>query len=254
MLFRELFPHAGEVEIEDYIRALDLGAAAAEDRPRTVANFVASLDGRATVEGRSGGLGDDGDKALFGALRGAADAILVGTGTLRAERYGRLLSDPGARARRRAAGLASEPLACILSRSGRLPLAIPLFAEPEARVLVFSSQDIDLAGVAAQAELVRLPPAELSFAAALAHLRTQRDVKLLLCEGGPTVFATLLRERVVDELFLTLAPKLLGGGDGAAITTGPALERLAEVALAGALERAGTLFLRYRYGLGPTTL
>ncbi len=211
-----------------------------------MANFVMSLDGRASFRGRSGGLGDDGDKALFRALRGAADAILVGTGTLRAERYGRMIRDPQVREHRRAQGLSAEPLACILSRSGRLPLAIPLFAESEAKVIVFSSRDIDLAGVNAQVELVCLPEAELSFAAALAHLRSQHDIRALLCEGGPTVLGALLREHLVDELFLTVAPKLVGGGDAPTITSGPELPDLAGARLAGALERAGTLFLRYQ--------
>jgi riboflavin biosynthesis pyrimidine reductase len=126
-------------------------------------------------------------------------------------------------------------------------LDIPLFAEPEAEVVVFSGQEVDLTGVRARVEVVRLEPGELKFATALRHLRTERGVRTVLCEGGPRVFATLLRESLVDELFLSLAPKLAGGGVAPAITRGPELPEPASVTLDGVLERAGTLFLRYGF-------
>jgi riboflavin-specific deaminase-like protein len=246
MLFRELFPRPGEVEIEDYIRSFDLRGQASEDRPYVVANFVSSLDGRSSVTGISGGLSDTGDRAMFWTLRGAVDAILVGTGTLESERYGRMIKDPALRARRRERGLRAEPLACILTRSGRLPLEIPLFSEPEAHVIVFTGDEIELGGSSASVEVVRLPPAELDFAHALSHLASEYNVRALLCEGGPSVLSALLREGVLDELCLTLAPKLVGGGTATSITAGPELPELAQARLAGVIEHQGTLFLRYQ--------
>ncbi|MGI9183484.1 MAG: dihydrofolate reductase family protein [Solirubrobacteraceae bacterium] len=247
MDFQPLWPPGDLVEIESFIDGLDFASRAHAQLPYTVVNFISSLDGRASVGGRSSALGDDGDKAVFRALRRAADAVLVGTGTLGVERYGRIVADPQARERRSARGLPGEPLACTLTRTGSLPLDIPLFAEPEAEVVVFSGQDVDLTGVRARVEVVRLEPEELRFATALAHLRTERGVRTLLCEGGPRVFATLLRERLVDELCLSLAPKLAGGGVAPAITRGPELPGPASVRLDGVLERAGTLFLRYGF-------
>jgi riboflavin biosynthesis pyrimidine reductase len=247
MDFRQLWPPGDLVEIESLINGLDFASRAHARLPYTLVNFISSLDGRSSVEGRSGALGDDGDKAVFRALRRAADAVLVGTGTLAVERYGRIVADPQARERRQACGLPSEPLVCTLTRSGSLPLDIPLFAEPEAEVVVFSGQEVDLTGVRARVEVVRLEPGELKFATALHYLRTERGVRTLLCEGGPRVFATLLRESLVDELFLSLAPKLAGGGVAPAITRGPELPEPASVTLDGVLERAGTLFLRYRF-------
>ncbi|MEA2211299.1 MAG: hypothetical protein QOF83_1247 [Solirubrobacteraceae bacterium] len=246
MLFRQLSPAPGEVEIEAYVRSLPFRALAPEGRPYTAANFVSSLDGRGSVKGRSGGLGDEGDRAVFFALRGAVDAVLVGTRTLEAERYGRLIKDPDVRARRVAQGLPAEPLACVLTRSGQLPLDIPLFSEPEAQVVVFTGAEVQLRDVAAHVEIVPLPPGELDFAHALAHLRASHRVRALLCEGGALVLGALLREAVIDELFLTLAPKLLGGGAETAITAGPELPELAHARLAGVLERDSTLFLRYQ--------
>jgi riboflavin-specific deaminase-like protein len=215
------------------------------DRPYTLANFVASADGRASVEGRSGGLGDDGDRAMFHGLREQVDAIIAGTSTLRAENYGRLLGKSERRGRRRAAGREAEPLACIVSRSGDVPTEIPLFAEPEARIVVYTTRAIDLSAAAAQVEVVVLGDDELSLSEALRRLRTDHDVRTLLCEGGPTLFGALLGENLVDELFLTLAPKLAGGDDEPPITSGRTLDPPRELMIRWLLERNGSLYLRY---------
>ncbi len=242
--FDELLPGPGEVQMDELVAGAALADHAPGDRPYVVANFVSSVDGRATFHGRSGQLGDDGDLEVFRALRREADAVLVGTGTLRAERYGRILKIPASRERRRRQGRAPEPLACTMTRRGDVPWDIPLFAEPEAEVVVFSGVELDVSGVAARVEVVVLDPFDVS--AALRHLRAQRGVRSVLCEGGPTVLAALVRERLLDELFLTLAPALTGGGTGPALTSGPELLELRGLELAGVLERAGSLYLRYR--------
>ena len=245
MLFTQLWPERREVEVDRFVADLGFAARAAPERPFTVVNFVSSVDGRATVHGRSGPLGDEGDKALFRALRNAVDAVLVGTGTLEAERYGRMIRDPSVRERRRQRGLPPEPLACTVTRTGALPTEIPLFAEPEARIVVFTGGEVDTSAAEAQVEVVLMDPDQISFAAVLSHLRSMHDVRALLCEGGPRVFGALARERVFDQLFLTVAPKLAGGGNERSITTGPELPILPDMGLEGVLERDGTLFLRY---------
>ena len=116
MLFTQLWPERREVEVDRFVADLGFAARAVPERPFTVVNFVSSVDGRATVHGRSGPLGDGGDKALFRALRNAVDAVLVGTGTLEAERYGRMIRDPSVRERRRQRGLPPEPLACTVTK------------------------------------------------------------------------------------------------------------------------------------------
>ena len=246
MELNRLYPESGKVMIEEHILGLGLAEQAPAGRPLTVANFVSSLDGRATVQGRSGGLGDDGDKAVFRALRRASDAVLVGTGTLDAENYGRIVADPDARRARVARGVAAEPVAVTLTRSGRLPLQIPLFADREARVIVFSGTAVELGDTRAEVEVVRLDQDALCFAAALAHLRRELGMRLVLCEGGPRLLAALLREQVLDQLCLSLAGKLIGGGSAPAITSGPKLPEPAPAGLEEVLERNGTLFLRYR--------
>ena len=245
MEFRQLLPQPASVAVEELLAALEPAGPVPSRRPYVLVNFIASLDGRATFQGRSGQLGDEGDHALFHGLRERADAVMAGTATLKIEGYGRILGRPERRQRRVAAGRSPEPLACIVSRSAVVPLEIPLFAEPEARVVVFTSAKLDLGHVAAQVDVVRLPAEQLRLANVLQCLHDDYDVSLLLCEGGPRLFGALLTEGVVDELFLTLAPKLAGGGPAPPITAGPELPELMGMRLVSVLEREESLFLRY---------
>lgn len=245
LAFRQLFPEPVELELDAIVSSLDLLAGASPERPYTIANFVSSVDGRAAFQGHSGALGDEGDRALFHGLRERVDAVLAGTSTVRTERYGQLVRDPERRRRRIAAGLDAEPLACLVTRSGDIPSDVPLFAAPEARIVVFTPGPVELSGCAARVEVVELDPGELTLTTAMRRLRSEYRVRALLCEGGPTIFGALLQESLVDELFLTLSPKLVGGGPSPTITGGPELVELSPLGLRWALEREGSLYLRY---------
>jgi riboflavin-specific deaminase-like protein len=242
----QLLPDPRAIGVAELLRAIDPAKLTAGERPYTLVNFVATADGRAAFDGRSGPIGGQADRELFHGLRERVDAVMAGTGTLRTERYGRMARDPERRRRRVAAGLAPEPIACVVTRSGDVPTDIPLFAEPEARIVVFTPTELDVSSCAAQVEVVRLDPGELTMTTAFRRLRADHGVQLLLCEGGPTVFGALLQEDLADELFLTLAPKLAGGGSGPPISSGPALPELCDLDLLWALEQQGSLFLRYR--------
>jgi riboflavin-specific deaminase-like protein len=247
MEFTELSPQPGPFELEERLTSLGLADRAPADRPYTIANFVETADGRATFEGRSQALGDDGDKALFHGLREQVDAVFAGTRTLSAENYGRILSKSERRARREQGGLSPEPLACVVTRSGAIPVEIPLFNEAAARIVVFApiGASPPVQACPADITLIELERDQLTLEAVMHRLRDEFGVRSLLCEGGPTVFAALVRERLVDELWLTLAPKLTGGGSGPSITNGPELPEPRELELIWALERERTLFLRY---------
>jgi riboflavin-specific deaminase-like protein len=245
MRFRRLYPEPATVELPALLADLHLSERAAPDRPYVVANFVASADGRATLDGVSGALGDDGDHEVFHGLREQVDAVLAGTGTLRAEHYGRLVRTPERVERRLAHGLAPTPVLCVITRSGVLPDDIPLLADPESSVIVYTGAPVEMTANA-DVEVVQLDPAELTPLTVLRHLRTERGIRSVLCEGGPTLFDALLQAHTVDELFLTLAPKLAGGGPGPRITSGSELATPVELVPEWVLERAGSLFLRYR--------
>ncbi len=250
MDFRRLHPDPATVDSGELLGDLRLSERAHDERPWVVTNFATTADGRATVDGRSGAIGDDGDMEVFRRLRTQVDALLIGTRTLAIERYGRAVRRPELRAARAALGLTPEPLVATVSRSGELPLDIPLFQEPQARVVVFTTAAAPEPDCAARVTLVRLDPAELTLTTALRRLRAEHGVRSLLCEGGPTLMGALLHERLVDELFLTLAPQLAGGGSGPTISSGPALADPAALELVWTLERAGSLYLRYALGRG----
>jgi 5-amino-6-(5-phosphoribosylamino)uracil reductase len=245
MQFRRLYPEPAMVEPPAALSELRLAERAGDERPYLIANFVASVDGRATIDGVSGGLGDDGDHEVFHGLREQVDAVLAGTGTLRAEHYGRLVRTPERAERRRAHGLAPTPLLCIITRSGVLPDDIPLLDDPDSPVIVYAGAPLQITAKA-EVEVVQVDPAELTPLTVLRHLRGERGIRSVLCEGGPTLFDALLQAHVVDELFLTLAPKLAGGGPGPRITAGSQLAAPAGLVPEWVLERSGSLFLRYR--------
>ncbi|MDQ6749146.1 MAG: dihydrofolate reductase family protein [Actinomycetota bacterium] len=242
---RRLLPEPGELTVVDAVAGLDLGARAPRERPYLVCNMVASADGRAALQGRSGGLGNPADRELFHELRTAADAIMVGSGTLRTERYGRFVRDPERRARREAAGRAPDPIGCVVSRSLRVPFDIPLFDDPESTIVVYTSSEGELGPCAARVLVTRLPASELTLTSVLRRLRSDHGVRSVLCEGGPTILGALLAESLVDELFLSLAPKLAGGGSDLTTVEGPGLAEPVELEVAWALESQGCLFLRY---------
>jgi riboflavin-specific deaminase-like protein len=247
---RRLLPEPEEsLTAREALAGLALGDRAPEDRPYVAVNFVSSVDGRAAFEGRSGALGDEADRELFLTLREQVDAVLAGTGTLRAERYGPLVRDPERRAAREAAGLHPQPLAVVVSRSLHVPGDIPLFQDPESTIVLYTAAEAQPPDCAADVQLVRLDPAEMTMTAALRHLRAEYGVRSLLCEGGPTVFGALVHERVADELFLTISPKLAGGMDPLTILQGPPMPEPAELELVWLLEAGGALFLRYRLTL-----
>jgi riboflavin biosynthesis pyrimidine reductase len=218
-------------------------------RPRVLLNMVAAVDGRATVDGHSAPLSSRADRELFHALRAPADAVLVGAGTVRTERYGPLIRDPDTRARRVERGLPAEPLACVVSASLRLDPEIPLLADPQTRLVVLTPSDGALEPAAARVEYVRRSRGrQLDLAGAIAELHERFGTTLILCEGGPHLAWELFAASLLDELFLALSPRLVGGvphDTPLRIVAGPELEPPVELILLGALECESSVFLRY---------
>jgi riboflavin biosynthesis pyrimidine reductase len=233
-------------ELVDSYGLRELGGAGA--RPYLMLNMISTADGRASVGGRSGALGNRADRELFTALRAAVDAVLVGAGTLRRERYGRIIRDAQVRQRRTQRGLRSEPLACVVSSTLTLPADIPLLDEPDARVVVLTPSAASLPGARAQVDYVRAERnGMLDLPAAMTELRERFSIGTLLCEGGPHLNGELLAAGLVDELLLSLAP-LLAGGDGEAqlrIIAGHELAPPLSMRLVSVTENDSHLFLRY---------
>lgn len=213
------------------------------DRPRVVAAMIASADGRAAVQGRSVGLGHPADRALLRGLRSAADAVLVGTATVRAERYANLL-DPDQVGAREIAGLAARPLIAMVTRSGDVPWDVGLFAEPDSEIALYSGTysgaPLSPPDVAATLHVHDVTaPRDV-----LAHLRREHGARLVLCEGGPRLLRALVAEDLLDELMLTVAP-LLAAGDAPTPLAGPPLDPPGRMSLAGTWRAGDHTFLRY---------
>jgi riboflavin biosynthesis pyrimidine reductase len=213
-------------------------------------DMVSTVDGRASLGGRSGAIGDLADRQFFHALRTVVDGVMVGAGTARAERYGRLIKTEEARALRHSRGLREEPLACFVSGRLDLPADLPLLQEPAARVAIITSSGASLAGSAARVDYVRVErDGRLDLALALQELTQKFGIRTLLCEGGPHLNGELLAAGLVDELFLTLGPKLAGedpAGPALRIVAGTGLEPPVELRLVDVFAYGSELFLRYR--------
>jgi riboflavin biosynthesis pyrimidine reductase len=205
--------------------------------------MVATADGRATVAGRTAPISSVADRQLFHALRTRVDAVMVGAGTLRVERYGRLVRDEHRREQRVAAGLEADPLAIVVSASLNLPADLPLLQDAASRVVAITASDGVLDGVAARVEYLRSAPVDLS--AALARLRTEHGVRSILCEGGPHLNASLLAEGLVDELFLTTVPVIAGATGALSIAAEAPLDEPAAMDLVWLLASGSELFARY---------
>ena len=141
---RRLLPDPAETTVADQVASLDLVAEAGPDRPHVLTNFALTLDGHATLSGRSGAIGSDTDTAMLVGLRTRVDAVMIGAGTMRAEGYGRVVGDPAKRQKRERDGLAPDPLLVIVSGRLDLPWDAPLFTEGFGRVLIATSSSAEI--------------------------------------------------------------------------------------------------------------
>jgi riboflavin-specific deaminase-like protein len=241
---RRLMPDSGSTTVEEQLDSYRPWEEPREERPFVATNFAATVDGRATIGGVSGPIGSDADTKMLSRLRTRFDAVMIGAGTMRAERYGRPVSDQEQRERRERIGLPHDPLMVIVSGRLDLPWDAPLFTEGAGRVLLFTTSEAEPPETATSLRVVR-HEGEVDLAAALHHLRHERGVRALLCEGGPHLHGQLWAARLVDELFLTTAPKLTGA-TAPRIIEGDPLPATTGLELAWLLEHDGELFARYR--------
>lgn len=201
---------------------------AARERPRVIANFVSTVDGlvsyaiprRTRASLISEGYPDD--RFMLALLRAVADAVVVGAGTLREEaaaswRPENVFADAGdAFARLRAAARKpAEPLLVFVTASGAIDLRLPVFRKGSPILVLTTARGADrLASPPANVRVRALGDAPPPARAILDAVVSESGAGLVLTEGGPTLFGAFLREGLVDDLFLTVAPRLAGRSQG----------------------------------------
>lgn len=256
-----------------YDGELALGAAPPE-RPLVIANFVSSLDGVVSynTKGNAGGSAisgsDPADRFIMGLLRASADAIVVGARTVHdvapQSMWTPEYTYPDAKQlyadyRANVMNKPEYPLLVVVSGSGKLELERAIFRTPEVRtVVITTSAGRDALTRAGASKLPSIQIHALDAAdgvldplAILRLLCAEHGIRRLLHEGGPTLFGQFMAARIVDELFLTLAPQIAGRSSNAmrpALVEG--VQFMPEDApwfqLLSVKQSADHLYLRYR--------
>jgi riboflavin biosynthesis pyrimidine reductase len=196
------------------------------DNPRSCwvrGNMIASLDGGATADGKSGGLAGKGDRAVFSQMRHAADVILVGASTVRVENYSGVQLPVGARQARQGRGQAEVPPIAVVTRSGDLDPSALLFTRTEVPPLILTSArtvEETRRRLGAVAEVIDTSGTDPDSADSAVILRVlaERGLFRVLAEGGPLFLGSLIENGLMDELCLTVAPVLVGGASKRIVT------------------------------------
>jgi riboflavin biosynthesis pyrimidine reductase len=181
------------------------------------ANMVSSLDGAATVGGRSGGLSGGADQQVFAMLRALADVILVGAGTARVEGYRPVRPRlEGVRWAWLRAGRPPSPPIAVVTRRLDLDPESPLLAgsPAHARTIVITTEEAPparRARVAATADVIVAGRESVDIVAAVTAL-AGRGHRRILTEGGPYLLTQIVDAGLLDDLCLTLSPVLAGPG------------------------------------------
>ncbi len=215
------------------------------------ANVITSVDGAAVdAAGSSRDLSGPADRTVLGVLRRLADVIVVGAGTVRAEPTAYRGIRPGAdvQQRRASAGQAPAPKIAIVTGSLDLDLTGPPFQDTRPMIITAGGARLDRIARAREVAdvLIGGDGTEVDPAALVTEL-VRAGLPRILCEGGPRLLGTITAADLLDELCLTVSPRLAGAGERARILAGPAglpgpPRRLR---LAHLLEEDGFLFARY---------
>ena len=212
---KQIFPDEGEV---DPISVYNNDARQPlKSRPWVLLNMVNSIDGFISFEGRAGGLSGPADKSIYQIIRGLADIILVGAGTVRAENYRPPRTPEGALAEfRESRGQQKRPRIAVVSGELNLDPEMGLFSEnlPEDKppLIYTKSGSVEKNGsnFSSFAEVIDFPGEELDISKILEDILKQNG-KIVVCEGGPTLNSKLLPAGLIDEFCLSVAPRAVGG-------------------------------------------
>lgn len=214
------------------------------DSPRVLLNVVTSVDGVSSFPDGSSSIGSKTDRQLMRQLRAAADAVVTGAGTLRLERISPGVNQRQADERQRA-GLRPQPLCVVMGGKDRVNLQGKMGRLDREELLVFLPSGSDVMALEQKATLYvssgPLPdPVEV-----VRILRENHGVRVLLVEGGPTLFTAFLQEGLVNEVFWTVAPRLLLTAGPGMLTGVITMQKPQDLQLISVYEHEGELYTRY---------
>lgn len=221
-------------------------------RPFVTANFVTTWDGRVSTRNHTpADFSSKRDKHRLLEIRATADAVLVGLSTVAADQMTMGMPDETLRAARVQRGQAPYPLRVITTSSGKVDPGLRVFTKDFSPVVIFSTQRMPVrtrAALAAHADLWLHDGEEVQLTALLATLRAEYGVRRVVCEGGPRLLRSLLAQSLIDELHLTLAPRIFGGALAPTLTgiAGDFLPASVRGTLRSMEVIEGECFLRYR--------
>ncbi len=239
---QSLIPAEGQRDFGDLVEEL-LRKPPTPSPPYLACNFISTLDGRATIGGSTEQLGFPTDARVLMRLRTFADAVIIGAGTMRVERYDRMLPVPRLRGYREQIGLPEDPLTVIVTETMDLPWDAGMFTDGHGEVLLATPSSASPPATATSVEVLRYP-GKVDLHALLSDLAAERGVRSVVCEGGPTVLGGLVEAGLVDDLFLTINPILVGEQERGLMRG--SLRSPVPAKLAWALEAEGELFTRWR--------
>jgi 2,5-diamino-6-(ribosylamino)-4(3H)-pyrimidinone 5'-phosphate reductase len=213
-------------------------------------NMAMSADGKvSTYRRETFSLGSPWDRYLMDILRAKADAVIVGSRTLSLDGWAVRVRHPAIRRRRLKQKRGAHPLNVVLSTDLRIPARSEFFTFPETEKLVITTRRAPKSRVdrfRTIAEVRVLPAASIAPQQALAVL-ADRGVRRVLLEGGGTLNFSFFRENLVDEIYITVTPRILGGDTAPTPVDGKGFLRAAQVRLrlSSLKRRDDEVFLKY---------
>ena len=213
------------------------------DRAYVRLNYISSLDGKISFNGRSAGLGTTGDKLVFRRLRRLADVVVVGAGTIRADGYRGARSSESLQSARRLRGQAAVPPIAVVTASADLDPEGPLFKDtwvPPIILSVGSAPPSNIERLREAGADVMIVGEERADMSQILDALASRKLYRILCEGGPSLFGQLFAARAVDEVCMTLSPQVGGAGQ-----ISPDSLNLLPMRIEAMLARDDTLLIRY---------
>jgi 2,5-diamino-6-(ribosylamino)-4(3H)-pyrimidinone 5'-phosphate reductase len=190
-------------------------------RPFVVATFAMTADGKVTTRTLAPvDFTSREDKLHLFRQRSLADAVLIGHTSLRRDNV-RLGIPVDLRETRIKKRQSPAPLRVIVSNKGRIDLRLKIFQSDISPIIIFSTKRMPpkyRKALESKATLHLSDAEHVDLPIMLATLRNKYNVRRLACEGGPTLFRTLLEQGLIDQLNLTIAPYMFGGAKAPTLT------------------------------------